>query len=125
MGVVPAYADLCHTKLELATTQRATAGGGTQAYVQPCRRCAQSHSRGSARPATTPAPRVWSRTSYIVCSRRRSRRSRRRRGRVSRSRVALAAAAALHREEPGEPEDEEVERADRHLLSGEVENETR
>ena len=41
----------------------------------------------------------------------------RRRGTLGRGRGLLSAAAALHREEPGEPEDEEVERTDGHCWS--------
>ena len=85
-----------------------------------CRTCTQALSRRSATPALTPPPRVWSGNRWTVSSRRRSRRSRRR-GRVSGGRVI---AAALHREEPGEAQDEEVEGADRHLVC-EVESETR
>ena len=51
--------------------------------------------------------------SEICTSRRRGGRS----GPLSRRSSLLTAAAALHREEPGEPEDEEVERTDRHSCS--------
>ena len=44
------------------------------------------------------------------CTLRRRGRLVRRRGRLNRRR--LTATAALHREEPGEPEDQQVERAD-------------
>ena len=88
-----------------------------------CRTCTQALSRRSARPALTPPPRGWSGNRWTIFSRRRSRRSRRR-GRVSSSFLLLAAAAALHREEPGEAQDEEVEGTDRHIV-GEVESETR
>ena len=59
------------------------------------------------------------RISVICTLRRRGGRS----GALSRRSSLLSAAAALHREEPGEPEDQQVERAD-HCYS-EVQIETR
>merc|ERR1719240_728899 len=73
--------------------------------------CSQAHSHGSARPALTPAPRVWPKPSNTSSCSRRRRRGLGRRSRVSRRR-RFAAAAALHGEEAGEAEDKEVERAD-------------
>merc|ERR1719247_986400 len=87
-------------KLENGITS-AMVVAGTQAPLQMGTLCTQAHSRSFARLAMPMDSWLLRRRGRLV-----------RRSRSLHGRRRAATPAALHRKEPGEPEDEEVERAD-------------